>query len=191
MDSDDPVLAGIAAWRRGRIAMKKGANVAVVHELFVALVGPAGLRRDAAAAALARVLGRPTSPAPFDRPPAPRTRDSEAALERWIARIVAPTFDPLPKEALAPHRSALAAALRTAESGTRAERAAARAAATACDEAPTRVRATDTQRTEKVCLRPLVRETIELPARGRDPGRDPGIDDDAQAPSRGRDVHGS
>jgi tetratricopeptide (TPR) repeat protein len=188
MDSDDAVLAGIAAWRRGRVATKNGptANGAVVHELLVALVGPAGLRRDAAAAALARLLGTSNARAPFERPPAPRTRDSEAALERWIARVVAPTFEPLPKEALAAHRSALAAALRTAASGTRAERAAARAAGTACDADPEVAHATDTQTenqpTGQVCLRPLVRETIELSPRGRD-----GKGDAPASPSRHRD----
>jgi hypothetical protein len=180
MDSDDSVLAGIAAWRRGRVAVKKGpsANGTIIHELFVALVGPAGLRRDAAAAALSRVLATPRTPTPFERPPAPRTRDSEAALERWIARVVAPTFDPLPKEALAPHLSALSAALRTAASGTRAERAAAQAARAACDGSP--ARATDTEPRETVCLRPLVRETIELSAPGRDR-------DGVAPPSRERD----
>jgi thioredoxin-like negative regulator of GroEL len=167
LDSDDPVLAAIAAWRRGRLAGASAtASAAVVQDLFVALVGPAGLRRDAAAAALARLLdGKPSAKAPLDRPPAPRTRDSESALERWIARVVAPSFDPLPRSAITGHADALAGALRTAAAGTRAERAAAQAARTPCaDERAATNPATESGATvrEPLCLRPLVRETIEL-----------------------------
>jgi hypothetical protein len=137
-----------------------------VQDLFVALVGPAGLRRDAAAAALARLLdGKTSAKAPLDRPPAPRTRDSESALERWIARVVAPSFDPLPRSAITGHATELASALRTAAAGTRAERAAAQAARTPCaDERAATSPATESGATvrEPLCLRPLVRETIEL-----------------------------
>jgi hypothetical protein len=169
LESDDAVLAAIAAWRRGRIAVGDGGpDGAVVQELFTALVGPAGLRRDAAAAALARLLDGKRSAPTMERPPAPRARESDAALQRWISRLVAPSFEPLAAAALAPHRVALASALRAAASGTRAERAAATAARTACAERPAHGRAGSLVDAngdadgDAVCLRPLVRETVHL-----------------------------
>ncbi|HWB74817.1 MAG TPA: hypothetical protein VG755_07670, partial [Nannocystaceae bacterium] len=190
LDSDDPVLAAIAAWRRG--ALDRPDDDAT-RELLTAVLGPAGLRRDAAAAALAQSLGK-RDDATLGLPPAPRPRNYAAVYERWLIGVLAPSFEPLPAKAIAPVMTEVRAALRASEQGSRAEREAAARARRACDpreRAPAIARAepgtkerdrrerkhVDRERAAAVerphddtalCLSPLVGETLHLSPPARD-----------------------
>jgi hypothetical protein len=123
------VLAAIAAWRRGALARP---DDDATRELLTAVLGPAGLRRDAAAAALAQSLGK-RDDAALDLPPAPRPRNYAAVYERWLIGVLAPSFEPLPATAIAPVMDEVRAALRASEQGSRAEREAAARARRACE----------------------------------------------------------
>ncbi len=131
LDADDPVLAAIAAWRRGALARP---DERAIQELFAAVLGPGGLRRDAAASALAHAL-RPATSTRMGLPPAPRVRNYAAVYERWLIGVLTPSFEPLTAKAIAPHLGAVQAALHANLRGSRAEREAATRAQRGCDAA--------------------------------------------------------
>src|SRR5690606_30664745 len=86
LQSSDPALAAVAAWRLGRVTEADGA---IVQALLRRFVGPPGLPRDAAGAALANLLG-PKHPAPpLVAPPPPRGSEAAHLLERWLVDTVA------------------------------------------------------------------------------------------------------
>jgi tetratricopeptide (TPR) repeat protein len=147
LQSSDPALAAVAAWRFGRVAH---VDEAMMEALLRRFVGPPGLPRDAAGAALSRLLT--SSPIePLSAPPPPRGNDVAPALERWLVETVAPRYEPVDATALDPHREALRAALRANAQGTRAERAAAAAVLAPCPGTRD-----DAGRTS-ICLTPLVK----------------------------------
>jgi hypothetical protein len=161
--SSDPVLAAVAAWRLGRVAEPTDA---IVDALLRRYVGPPGLPRDAAAAALARLLSGAGQPQRVVAPPPPRGNNWSTALQRWLAKTVAPSYRSLPASALGPHHDALRSALRAGARGTRAERAAVeRVMGGTCEQGKRRTTA-DARRdgTMTLCLAPLVEETVTLPA---------------------------
>ena len=109
----------------------------------------------------ARLLGddpRSTGALPMV-PPAARHHGWTTVLERWLKAQVAPSYEPIDARALAPYADGLAAALRAAGTGTRAERMASRQVRRTCpgDQPAQRVQAD-----RLVCLSPLVRETVVL-----------------------------
>ncbi|MCA9662324.1 MAG: tetratricopeptide repeat protein [Myxococcales bacterium] len=148
LDSSDPHEAAIAAWRLGHVSTPTDA---VVGALLRRYLGPKGLGRDAAAAALARLLG---DPAARHEAPLPRLqqRGWEMSVTRWLIEETAPSYAPLRPADLRPWHAALRDALEAAKSGTRAERVAYRAATSGCGDG----------RGGEVCLGPLVRGTIAL-----------------------------
>ncbi len=152
LDAGEPVLAGIAAWRLGRVAERDGVTITALLRRFL---GPPGLPRDAAGAALARLLGdaKPEVSAEVVPPP-PRGEHWGTVLDRWLESRIAPRYEPLRPEAFAEHKQAVRAAVAAAERGTRAERAAAEAARRGCTEASPGERV--------LCLRPLVRDDIRF-----------------------------
>ena len=154
LQSSDPVLAAVAAWRLGRVAE---ANGELVQALLQRFVGPAGLPRDAAGAALARLLGPKTDLEPLSPPPSPRGGDPSHVLERWLVDTVAPRYAAVDASVFAAHRDALSAALRAGSQGTRAERAAIAAVLRPC--ASNASKPTDSEETS-ICLAPLVEETL-------------------------------
>jgi tetratricopeptide (TPR) repeat protein len=193
----DPVLAAIAMWRRGRATSRADE---IDAELFSTLLGTPGLERDAAAAALRRrIVDERTvdrrgadreatrdarREAALEPPPAPTLRAYGPALERWLAKAVAPRFEPVAAAALAPKLGALSRAVAANAAGTRAERAALADAMRPCSEAvaPSRdgVRSPDTTTSKRasvrddaasstrICVAPLSDETVMLGGRTRD-----------------------
>ncbi|MEZ4384602.1 MAG: tetratricopeptide repeat protein [Nannocystaceae bacterium] len=160
LDSSDPLEAAIAAWRLGHVT---SASEELVEALLRRYLGPKGLGRDAAAAALARLLGDPKTQA---EAPLPRLQQSgwETSVTRWLIQETAPSYAPLRPADLQPWRAALRGALKAAQSGTRAERVAHRAATSECGD----------DRDGMVCLEPLVRGAIALPtATPRTPRKGP------------------
>lgn len=150
----DPMLAAIAAWRLGAGPRPRSEDVQALLERYL---GPAGLQRNAAAAALAVLLGG-TVDAPPDALPVPvHDHVGSTAIERWLEARVAPRAAPLPASALAPWSAEVAAALGSARAGTRAERDAASQASCAGSTGSTRRAA--------ACLSPLVDGPVGLPAR--------------------------
>lgn len=161
LESTEPVLAAIAGWRRGRAR-----NEDTLVALFEALLGPAGLRRDAAAAALALRLGSQRGTPAIAPPPVPRTpRPWAPAFERWLVHTVAPSFDPVAAAAIERERPALLRAVRANEDGTRAERSAIREARRRCTDEPGALARPSAQ---TLCLAPLSRETVVLGPTQRD-----------------------
>ncbi len=156
----DPVLAGIAAWRLGRVAKPRGsapestaAAKKAVQSLLEAYLGPAGLPRDAAAAGLVTLLSGTVTEARTPLPAPAHDHVWAMAIERWLEAQVAPQVDPLPAAQLAPWAEQVEAAVQAAAAGTRTERDAAQRAE--CDEADH----------ARVCLGPLIEGPIPLPAR--------------------------
>lgn len=138
--------AAIAAWRLGTASEPSPASVEALAER---IIGPGGLPKDAAAAALSRLLGKDSKRAQRasadDAPPSP-TAAWGTTVNRWLIERIAPRHEPLPVSAFEGYEASLAAALESARNGTRAQRAAAHKATEGCSE-----------RTGKaVCLRPLV-----------------------------------
>jgi tetratricopeptide (TPR) repeat protein len=158
LQSSDPVLAAVVAWRIGRITE---VDEAMVQALLRRFVGPPGLPRDAAGAALARLLGPPSPVQPLSAPPPPRGKDAAHALERWIVETVAPRYAAVDATALAKHHDALRAALRASSQGTRAERAAATTVLAPCVTEPVGSAADETS----ICLAPLVEKTFTIARR--------------------------
>jgi tetratricopeptide (TPR) repeat protein len=168
----DPMLAAIAAWRLGRVGRSTGtrpparepaaepsdpAARKAVQSLLETYLGPAGLPRDAAAAALVTRLRGPVVEARSPLPSPVHDRVWATAVERWLEAQVAPSVEPLPASRLEPWATELRAALETAASGTRAERKAAERARCDADHG-----ATDDG---LACLEPLVDGPIRLRAR--------------------------
>ncbi len=128
LQTADPTLAAIAAWRIGQIDPSRRPPGAITA-LLRRYVGVPGLARDASAAALARQLGTVGAPPRMAIAALPPVRKNgwEITVERWLTGVIAPEFLPLPASALAPFRADLDQALAAAEAGTRAEAQAARA----------------------------------------------------------------
>ena len=150
--SSDPMRAAIAAWRLGRVERTERATI---EALVGRYIGPPGLARDAAGAALARLLASEQSSedprADATTPPAVH----QGSWERWLRDKVAPAGTALAPSALEQHANALAAALERAHRGTRAEREAARKAVEQCGAY--------NERAVSICLAPLVRGPVRLP----------------------------
>lgn len=163
----DPVLAAIAMWRRGRSTT---AADDVDEHLFSALLGTPGLERDAAAAALHRRVVADGPAGRLEPPPAPTLRAYGPSLERWLAKAVAPRFEPVSAAQLAPRRAALSRAVAANAAGTRAERAALADAMRSCDAKPRSKPARDAAEAspKRVCLAPLSDETVMLDVVTRD-----------------------
>ncbi len=120
LESSDPMVAAIAAWRLGRVEQPTSD---VVRPLLRAYLRPPGLARDSAGAALSRLLGTQTpSSSRRSIPPAAQGKSWKSVLRRWLHAEVAPRHQPIPPAALAAYRTDLAAAVADAEHGTRAER---------------------------------------------------------------------
>lgn len=153
LESSDPMLAAIAAWRIGR---SQDPPPAVWESLYRRVLGPHGIPRDAATAALVALLGgaeaTPSPSAPSDT----LGIGWGMAVDRWLRQRVAPKVEPVDPEALAATRSELRSALQAAATGTRAERAAARAAFEDCPAPPSR---------DHVCLPQLASGRIALSER--------------------------
>lgn len=153
LQASDPVVAAIAAWRFGQVRSDAGRSAAVAA-LLRRYLGVAGLARDAAGAALSRLLAE--APARAELPPLPPLRASgwEIAVDRWLAQVIAPPIEARSAASLAPHAAALQEALAGAAEGTRAE---------AWSEA--RLRRPCSEGGERDCLdlRPLVREPVPAP----------------------------
>jgi tetratricopeptide (TPR) repeat protein len=170
----DPVLASIGAWRRGRV---RDADDDVDVALFSAVLGPAGLERDAAAAALSRRLSKRTAVPRLDRPPPPSARAYGPVFERWLVTVVAPSFEPLDAAALSASRPAIRRAMAANAAGSRVEREALRKAQQPCrahqrgraarDPHASSARATPAPATS-LCLAPLSDETVVIAPTGRD-----------------------
>lgn len=156
LESSDPILAAVAAWRLGRVARPDEETVEALLRRFV---GPPGLPRDAAGAAMSGLLGPGAEPVAFAAPPPPRGNNWANGLERWLVQTVAPRYSAVEASRLQPHARALRSALRAGSRGTRAERAAVRDVLRPCDskrgEGPSRT---------ALCLAPLVEQTIRRPA---------------------------
>lgn len=154
LDDEDPLVAAIAAWRLGQMSATH-ADAAIHVALFRRFVGPPGLARDAAGAALANLVQKDQD-AGGSRgdtlPTAARGGSWGAVIERWLRSRVAPNHDPVPAAALAEHGASIAQALRDARSGTRAERLAASRARCELRGKPA------------ACLVPLAEEPVPLPS---------------------------
>ena len=131
-----------------------------MQALLRRFVGPAGLPRDAAGAALARLLSKPdassrqASRAPASPPGG--ARQWSMTLERWLQDQLAPEFATVPASDLLRHRDALQAAIAEAMSGTRPERAAVQRAMHACSGDASQGHGT------AFCLQPLSDSTVWL-----------------------------
>lgn len=159
LGSSDPMLAAIAAWRIGQVAEPRPG---AIEALVSTVIGPAGLPRDAAAAALAALVvpGRKAA-APLGRvPSAPRSRGWSSVIDRWLEGVVAPEPVEVTTGDLQPYAAQIANALDTASRGTRAERAAATAATGPCRAEQSR---TATSGRRLACLSPVVPEAVEVP----------------------------
>jgi len=167
LQSADPALAAIAAWRLGQVAPARRPREAVAA-LLRRYVGVHGLARDAAAAALARQLAAsPGPPDPVPPLPAVRTKGWEITVERWLTGVIAPPFEPLAPAALGPFQAELRQAVEAAQAGTRAEAQAAQALQTAAGCPPGRADA------DPACLdlRPLVQRGADRPGPDRAPAK--------------------
>jgi hypothetical protein len=157
----DPFIAAIAAWRIGQVTPSK-IRAASMEALFELWFGPAGLPRDAAAAALIRLIQpKDASPAGIEAPPLLPEQRWGTAVERWLDSMVAPDYRPLDVKHLTPHLDSVRAAWKRSKAGTRAEMAAAEQAAGGCgSEEPAKRAKGDLP--EALCLEPLARGTLTL-----------------------------
>jgi tetratricopeptide (TPR) repeat protein len=154
LDDSDPIVAAIAAWRLGQ-SDRAGVDSAVVEALLRRYLGPPGLARDAAGAALARLLGDQDLAA---KPLPPLGGAWEMSVSRWLTERVAPAHEPIAARALEPYREQLANALRANASGTPAERLASERARRSCADA-------GEASGDEVCLAPLVEGSMRVPIR--------------------------
>ncbi len=165
LNSSDPVVAAIAAWRLGNIdrdALGDAKTRAVIAALFGRFVGPRGLARDAASASLARLLaeGREAHTRQATRPlPASNKDGWEITIERWIRALVAPEVQGLEPARIKPYLPELEQALDAAAEGTRAEQQAAAWIRESCGEAPAKPAE---NASAPRCLAPLVTRRVEL-----------------------------
>lgn len=145
----------------------KGDDPDVDVALYSTLLGPAGLQRDAAAAALATRL-RPRGPtAPLGRPPAPGARAYGPAFERWLVTVVSPTFEPIGASEIR-STAAIRRAMAANAEGSRVERAALKQAQRPCSATePTATKAPAAAATS-LCLAPLTDETLVIAPTARD-----------------------
>ncbi|MCB9752814.1 MAG: tetratricopeptide repeat protein [Myxococcales bacterium] len=169
LQSSDPIVAAIAAWRLGNIdipALDETKTRAIITALFRRFIGPNGLARDAAGASLARLLAKSGGPATerASRPlPASNQDGWEIAIERWIRALVAPDFESLPVARVKPYLPELERALAEAAEGTRAEQRAAAWIRESCTEQER----PESRASGPRCLAPLVDEPVSLTARVR------------------------
>lgn len=148
--STDPVLAAVGAWRIGRL---RTAGETGVQALLERYIGPAGLPRDAAGAAIASRLRADL--VPIDPLPHPAHHSVWATtIERWLKTQIAPSFEPVAVERLRPWSHHVRAALDAAAKGTRAER-----------EAAKRAHCTGPRSASTACLAPLTDGALSLPPR--------------------------
>jgi len=147
LGASDPHRSAIAAWRLGRV---KVPNEAVVTALLRRYLGPKGLGRDAAGAALAHLLGnsKHTATQPL---PQLQKKSWELSLTRWLTQETSPRYDPLRPADLEKWHKPLQTALDAAANGTRAERQAYRETTARCEDAPS----------ASICLYPLVRGPLD------------------------------
>lgn len=159
LQASDPAVAAIAAWRFGQVRSDAGRQVAIAA-LLRRYLGVPGLARDAAGAALSRLLGE--APTRTELPPLPPLRASgwEIAVDRWLAQVIAPPIEPRPAASLAPHAVALQEALAGAAEGTRAEAWSETRLRRSCGQDGAAGRGG-----ERDCLdlRPLIREPVPAP----------------------------
>jgi hypothetical protein len=163
-DPADPILAAIAAWRRGRV---KGDDLDVDVALYSTLLGPAGLQRDAAAAALASRLRSAGTVTPLDRPPAPGSRAYGPAFERWLVTVVSPGFEAI-KAADIGSTAAIRRAMAANAAGSRVERAALKRAQRPCPTHAAAASSAPTAAATSLCLAPLTDETLVIAPTARD-----------------------
>ncbi|MFV8756517.1 tetratricopeptide repeat protein [Nannocystaceae bacterium ST9] len=158
----DPFIAAIAAWRIGQVAPTKVRDVSL-EALFGLWFGPSGLPRDAAAAALTRLLDadRKHTAAGIEAPPILPEQRWGTVVERWIEDMVAPDYAPLDTNDLTPHLDQVRAAWKQSMAGTRAEMAAAEQAVGACGS-KSRPELGEGEVPEALCLEPLARGTLKL-----------------------------
>ncbi|MCX4242366.1 tetratricopeptide repeat protein [Paraliomyxa miuraensis] len=150
----DPMHAAIAAWRLGRVAKPRATEVQALLERYL---GPAGLPRDAAAAALVALLDDTVAKPPPSLPTPTHDRVWATTVERWLRAQVAPRVEPMPTDRLTPWADSIHAALEAAAAGTRAERDAAEQARCGATDGP--------PNTAPVCMPSLVQGPIHLRAR--------------------------
>jgi hypothetical protein len=154
--SSDPTLAGISAWRLGR---SKELDSESAQVLLARFIGPAGLARDASGAALSRALGSGSQTDGQDdetrsaAPAAPSGKAWATVVDRWLHDKIAPDYEAVSAAELRKVDAELRKALRAADDGTRAERAAAERMRRRCGDA---------QRDDQICLSPLVDEPYPL-----------------------------
>jgi hypothetical protein len=161
LESSDPIEAAIAAWRLGRLEGRP--DNTIIESLLRRFLGPNGLVRDAAGAALARLLEPPKRPSNLAPLPAVQADSWTHVVERWLKSTLAPRFRPVPPAALSRYREALLAAIRAASTGTRAEQAAVSQVRTGCADS-------SKPRNDGVqfCLAPLVRGSLLLSSSSTD-----------------------
>jgi Flp pilus assembly protein TadD len=157
----DPFIAAIAAWRIGQVTPSK-IRPASIEALFGLWFGPAGLPRDAAAAALVRLLD-PKAPAAtgIAAPPFLPEQRWGTTVERWLDDLVAPEYTSIDAKHLGAHVDSVRAAWKSSMAGTRAEMAAAEAAVGACGT-KTESKLAEGELPEALCLEPLARGTVKI-----------------------------
>lgn len=142
LDSTDAIAAAIAAWRLS-LDPKPSADTWIA--LYRRLIGPPGLVRDAAGAALIRLVRGQSSLPPF-WVPQPGETDFVQELSKYLVSFATP----LSPSEVEPTRVHLLAALEANRRGTRAEQLGARNALHACFDA------------NEICLQPFVNGPIQL-----------------------------
>ncbi len=128
LEDEDPVLAAIALWRVGRGASADGAAQV---QLLRRAIGPPGLPRDAAVAALSRALragGRASPP----KLPWISVSGWKQTLRLWLIRELRSGARPVPQSSLDVLESAFEQAISVNLEGTPAQRHAARSAMRRC-----------------------------------------------------------
>ncbi len=157
----DPFIAATAAWRIGQVDPTK-VRAASIEALFGLWFGPAGLARDAAAAALTRLLDpRSARPTGITAPPILPEQRWGTVVERWLDAMVAPDYTPLDAKDLAPHLDQVRAAWQASMAGTRAEMAAASLAVGPCGSTDP-AKPTKGELPKALCLAPLARGTLDF-----------------------------
>lgn len=122
LEGQDPMRAAIAAWRLGQLEKPKPE---VLEALWWRYLGPPGLARDAAGAALAQLSGATVEREETVVPPLSKAGRWGISTDRWLRSVVAPEFEALTSGQIEDHQASIDAALVRLRTGTRAERAAA------------------------------------------------------------------
>gem|GEM_PF-1598012 len=162
LKASDPMLAAIAAWRLGRTVDASEREAALEH-LLTRFLGPNGLARDAAAAAVAALLTNrgESREQVANVPPPPRGRAWATVLQRWLQARIAPPYASVPVRTFEPFEPVLRRALSAARYGTRADRAATAAARSACAQQSATSTASHADG-ERICLSPLIDGAVVL-----------------------------